>query len=75
MPGTWFAAAMIDGRLKLVSRCKPWALAGPPSKGSGRSVEPAVVLPAANRASGIVWLHRVEVDPRLEPPERIVGKG
>ena len=49
------AEGITAGRLKFVSRCKPWALARPLSDGSGRRNEPAGVLPAANRASGMVW--------------------
>ena len=52
MVGTIMAEGITAGRLKFVSRCKPWALARPWSDGSGRRNEPAGVLPAANRASG-----------------------
>ena len=39
-----------NGRLKLVIRCKPWALGSPPSEGSAR-MNP---IPEPNRASNLV---------------------
>ena len=73
MLGTAFAAGMTAGRLKLVSRCKPWALGGRLSDsllehGADARGEPGLGHGRVPERVG------VQVDPGLVPPERVIGE-